>query len=96
MSTEIERQAQPQAPSSVEPTPVSKIAKNLTLNGLFVFFGCMLGEVYLPYLSGDPGPMEQHSVFAINNFFWTSVVSVVLFVILIGLDRRRVRRAAEG
>lgn len=40
--------------------------------------------------------MEQHSVFAINNFFWTSVVSVVLFVILIGLDRRRVRRAAEG
>ena len=64
------------------------------LNGVFVFFGCMLGEVYIPYLSGDSGPMEQHSVLAIKNFFWTSVVSVVFFVILLGLDRRRVRRAA--
>ena len=96
MTSEIERQAQPQAPRAVEPTPASQIAKRLLVSGIYIFFGCMLGSVYLPYLFGDSGPMERHHFYATGYFLGTCAVSVVFFVILLGLDRRRVRRAAEG
>ena len=96
MTSESERREQPKAPSSVEPTPASQIAKRLLVSGIYIFFGCMLGSVYLPYLFGDPSPMERHHFYAIGYFLGTCAVSAVFFVVLLGLDRRRVRRATEG